>query len=143
MSQDTMESPPKTRGKVLIVDDSFNLRKLLRTMLDKMCFDVTEAAGGLEALEIAKEKLDTIDLIVVDLLMPDMHGYDLIKTIRSMPGKKKPRVFVFTGVADSQEVLRLATLKIDAYLVKPLEIAAFSKRLDALFPPPPMPVQNP
>jgi len=126
----------------LIIDDCFNVRKLLRAALERLGFETIEASGGVDAIEILKKRLESVDLLIVDLLMPDIHGYDLIKAIRALPCKRKPRIFVFTGVADSKEVLRLAALKIDAYMVKPLELATLSKRLDAVFPPPPPPVET-
>ena len=122
------------RGTVLVVDDSFELRRLLDLILRKLSFEVLEAASGQEALDIANSGSRTIDLAIVDLIMPGMHGFDLIMALRSIPGRKQTRIFVLTGVADRQEEIRLKSINVDAYLLKPFSVATLANSLDSFFP---------
>ena len=69
------------RLKVLVVDDESRMRKLVRDFLVKSNFDVLEAGDGEEALDIFYKEKD-IALIILDVMMPKMDGWEVVKTIR-------------------------------------------------------------
>ena len=64
------------RAVILIVDDDSSIRSLVRLQLETEGYSVLEASGGLEALEIAKSNRD-IDLIILDIMMPDISGIEM------------------------------------------------------------------
>ena len=67
--------------KILVVDDERRMRKLVRDFLVKKGFTVVEAADGVEAVDLFFEEKD-IDLIILDVMMPRMDGWQVVKEIR-------------------------------------------------------------
>ena len=67
--------------KILVVDDESRMRKLVRDFLVKKGFTVVEAADGVEAVDLFFEEKD-IDLIILDVMMPRMDGWQVVKEIR-------------------------------------------------------------
>ncbi len=73
-------------GKILIVDDSSTMRRIIKNVLKKLGFnenDFLEAENGKVAFEIYQKEKDNIDLILLDWNMPEMNGYDFLKAVRS------------------------------------------------------------
>ncbi len=132
---DNAASPGAGRRKALVIDDSFVIRKLHRANLEKMDFEVIEASGGKEAEEIAmKEGLSKLNLLIVDLLMPDMHGAELIERLRGKDDGKSPKIVVCSSRCDAAEVRHVASLGINAYIVKPVNPLTFNRKMQELFP---------
>ncbi|HPU30455.1 MAG TPA: response regulator [Syntrophorhabdaceae bacterium] len=114
--------------KILLVDDSFYARKLFAKMLTNEGHDVVEAQGGIEALEIFKK--GGIDVVTVDMLMPDMDGITLIKKIKEL-NRDAPIIAV---TADIQEETKKEAFDAGAFAfiskpVKPQEIKMVLSRL--------------
>jgi two-component system chemotaxis response regulator CheY len=104
--------------RILIVDDSPTIRKMVRASLKPMeSFDFVEAANGLEAIE--QVALGPVALMVLDLNMPDMHGVDVLKFLRNHPSSRAVPVVVLTTRGD--EPSRDAAMSAGAtyYLTKP------------------------
>jgi CheY-like chemotaxis protein len=74
-------------ANILIVDDEAQMRKLVRLMLAGGGHDVMEAASGVEALKLLKNK--AVDLVITDIVMPDMDGLELIKEIKKIAPAQK------------------------------------------------------
>ena len=105
-------------ARILIVDDSPTIRKMVRASLKPLeSFDLVEAANGLEAIE--QVALGPVALMVLDLNMPDMHGVDVLKFLRSHAGSRAVPVIVLTTRGD--EPSRDAAMSAGAtfYLTKP------------------------
>ena len=108
--------------KILIADDEKEIRELLRLYLEKDENEIYEAADGMEALE----KITTInfDLALIDIMMPKIDGYRLIKKIRE--NSNIPIMVLSAKIQDSDKILGL-DLGADDYITKPfnpLEVAA-------------------
>jgi two-component system, chemotaxis family, chemotaxis protein CheY len=104
--------------RILIVDDSPTIRKMVRASLRPLeSFDFVEAANGLEAIE--QVALGPVALMVLDLNMPDMHGVDVLKFLRNHAGSRAVPVVVLTTRGD--ESSRDAAMSAGAthYLTKP------------------------
>lgn len=71
--------PPQPRGteRILLVDDEAPVRAVVRLMLERLGYRVIEAANGAEALGIIETSMDRIDLVLTDVVMPELHGGDL------------------------------------------------------------------
>ena len=117
---------------VLVVDDEVFMRKLIeRTLRDMNVGLVTIAENGVDGLDQIKRAGTAIDVIVCDLEMPEMDGYDFVKTIRNddgVPNSEVP-VLIVTGHADEDTVRETATLGINGYLVKPISKQALESRI--------------
>jgi len=104
--------------KILIVDDSTTIRKMVRASLrglDEVEF--VEAGNGLEAIE--QIALGPVALIVLDLNMPDMHGVDVLKFLRRHPGHRDVPVVVLTTRGDESSRETALAAGATQYLTKP------------------------
>jgi len=115
---------------IMIVDDSVTLREMISDMLKKSGVNVIEASNGEEALEHLKEH--SPDLVVLDVVMPKMNGYELCRHIKKDP--KTQNVPVLMCSSKSQEFDRYWGMKqgADAYIAKPFhpqELIATIKQL--------------
>ena len=89
-------------AKILAVDDSPSIRKMVELTLDEDEHEVTTANDGLLALDAAKG--DQFDLVITDINMPNMSGYELIEALRSMPNYQNvPIVCLTTESGDAQK----------------------------------------
>lgn len=102
---------------VLIVDDSQTLRQMLSELLQGNGMNVVEATNGLEAKEKIQEKAP--DLVITDLIMPQMNGYELCRWIKNEPSVQKIPVLICS--TKSEEFDRYWGMKqgADAYITKP------------------------
>lgn len=116
---------------VLIADDSPTIRRMVRVSLDTVPgLSFNEAATGLEAIETLV--IQPADLIVLDLNMPDMHGLDVLKFVRSQPSLKSLPVVVLTTRGD--EASRQTALAAGAtlFLTKPFSPTALARDVHTL-----------
>jgi signal transduction histidine kinase/HPt (histidine-containing phosphotransfer) domain-containing protein len=105
---------------VLVLDDRADNRELLAIVLRSAAYEVVEAASGTVALAIARSTHP--DLIITDMLMPAMDGYEFVRLLRADPGLAGTRVVFHTGIFIEEEVRRLAAASgVEHFLVKPCE----------------------
>ncbi len=103
---------------VLITDDNSQARLLLRRIFERENFAVQEASYGLQAIEFAKDLHP--DLILMDIQMPDMDGFQVVETLRNDPRTNTIPIIVVTAAArDSVDIARGLGLGADDYMVKP------------------------
>lgn len=117
---------------ILVVDDILGVRKSISAGLKRLSFTVLEANNGIEALELAKDNY--IDLVITDMLMPEMDGVDLIDQLRTAPGKT-PRILAMSGggtFVSSQDALTIAQQNADAVLEKPFDTIELCNVVQAL-----------
>ncbi len=111
---------------VLVVDDNNSSRKLLAAKLRRDGFEVLLGKDGEEALEIVK--YCTPDCILLDILMPKMHGHALLTKIREQ--NKSLPVMIMSGIEKKPElVATMENLGIDGWFPKPLKFKKISKRI--------------
>jgi len=103
--------------RVLIIDDTKNIRTLLTTCLELRDYEVLTAENGRVALDILKEKKEEIDLIFLDIRMPGMSGTEVLKSLRSY-GVSCP-VIIMTAFATVKNAVDCTKLGAVAYLQKP------------------------
>jgi CheY-like chemotaxis protein len=105
------------RPFVLVVEDEAPVRKALRTFISREGYEVDAAADGVEALEKMSEHRP--DIIVLDLRLPRMDGYQLLEALAARYGWGRPKVLVLTGL----QQLDLAAIRVgaDAYIQKPFD----------------------
>ena len=111
------------RSRVLLVDDSVSVRRFVGQMLEKAGFDVTTAGDGADALVRLAE--NTYDVVVTDLEMPRMNGYELIDDLRRRPATRDLPVIVLTTRSGDKHVALAKSLGVAHYVTKPVEEHAF------------------
>jgi len=129
--------PPRVSGphglparKVLLVDDEDSLRKVVKDLLERDGYIVSEARDGVQALD----QVDRVgpDIIVLDLNMPGLDGYGVLSHLRSRPATADIPVIVLTAKSDEDNEVRVFQLGADDFLTKPFRARALSARLEAV-----------
>jgi signal transduction histidine kinase/ligand-binding sensor domain-containing protein/CheY-like chemotaxis protein/AraC-like DNA-binding protein len=123
------EGVPEDVTTVLVVEDNPELRAFIRMHLQGR-FRVLEAADGLQGLELARRRLP--DLVLSDVMMPELDGYALCRALRADPETDFIPVILLTARADMED--RLAGLReaADAYLTKPFQVEELTTQIDNL-----------
>ena len=113
-----------------MVDDDDDMRELM-AMLLKTRYDVTTAIDGAAGLDEIKRRVP--DLVVLDLLMPRMHGFEVCQRVRADPDLKSVKILISSSKSYQHDV-RTATEETgaDGYIVKPFEVAEFNRRVDEM-----------
>jgi CheY-like chemotaxis protein len=105
---------------ILVVDDSSTVRKFVAVSLSMQGFDVVQACDGMDALERLPQQ--QVDLLITDLNMPNMDGFELIKALRDNPEYKELPVIILTSLSDQVSRDQGARLGVGSYLVKPFSL---------------------
>ncbi len=109
--------------KILVIEDSETMLKLISSILKKEGFDVFEARNGWEGLEKANELLP--DLIISDIIMPGLDGFNLLKQLKKYPLINKIPLIFLSGKDDVLSVDEGISLGASAFLTKPLDTENF------------------
>jgi type II secretory ATPase GspE/PulE/Tfp pilus assembly ATPase PilB-like protein len=123
-------APGEVAAKVLLVDDEDSLRKVMRELLERDGYVVSEARDGVQALD----QVDRVgpDIIVLDLNLPGLDGYGVLSHLRSRPATADIPVIVLTAKGDEDNEVRVFELGADDFLTKPFRARALSARLEAV-----------
>jgi CheY-like chemotaxis protein len=112
---------------VLIVDDSATVRKFVAASLNMKGFRVITAGDGIEALE--RMPSEKFDLIITDLNMPDMDGYEFIRTLRETPEYREIPIIVLSSMTDLKNKDLAMESGALAFLEKPLSTEAIQREV--------------
>jgi DNA-binding response OmpR family regulator len=115
------------RGRILLVDDSEGNRTLLSTALSRRHYDVTTAAGGKECIE--KVQRDSFDLILLDIMMPDIGGLKVLEKLRATHSASDLPVIMVTARDASEDVVKALALGANDYVTKPTDISVVAARV--------------
>src|SRR5690242_5072768 len=113
--------------RVLIVDDSAAARGALRTLMEFHGRTVATAASGPEALMTAESFRP--DVVLLDLGLPGMSGYEVARKLREVPGLEQVRIIAVTGYGEPLNVVWSQQAGVDNHLVKPVEPADLERAL--------------
>ena len=103
--------------RILIVDDSKTVRLAIRQTLSEAGYEVIEAETGTMALELAKK--ERLDLILLDLELPGLNGFEVLRFLKGMPAVKEVPVLAITGIFERlEDIHRLKTLGAAGYIRK-------------------------
>jgi CheY-like chemotaxis protein len=130
LKEQMAQSKLKTNGKgttILVVDDEDTIRSLLRQELGEAGYHIEEAANGKEAL--AKIRVNRPDLIILDIMMPEMNGFDVAAILKNDPQTMDIPIIVLSIVQDKARGYRIG---VDRYLTKPIDTAALFTEVGTL-----------
>lgn len=118
------------KEKILIVEDEKNIAKLIRYNLEKSDYDCTVARTGEDALSILEKQ--HFNLIILDIMLPEMDGFEVCRNIKQVPGIKNIPIIMLT--AKSEEVDRIVGLELgaDDYITKPFSPRELILRIKAI-----------
>lgn len=114
-------------SRILVVDDDPNIRELVRLFLEREGIDVFEASNGSEAL--AKLESTRADMVILDIMMPQMDGWELCRTLRAAG---ETPVLMLTAKGETSQKIKGFDLGADDYIVKPFEPLELVARVKAL-----------
>ncbi len=123
------DASPLPRPLILVVDDVFDNRDILTRRLVRRGFDVVEAAGGVEALE--KIRAATFDIVLLDIMMPDMGGNEVLAEIRRTLSDTELPVIMVTAKSQSEDVAESLALGANDYVTKPVDFVVALARINA------------
>jgi chemosensory pili system protein ChpA (sensor histidine kinase/response regulator) len=118
------------KGRVLLVDDSISVRKFVGHMLEKAGFDVTTANDGADALTRLGE--GQFDVMVTDLEMPRLNGYELLEDVRRRTTTRTLPVVILTTRSGAKHQSLARRLGVDHYVTKPVTEEAFVRLIESL-----------
>lgn len=116
------------RLKILVVDDESRMRKLVKDFLIKSNYEVIEAEDGAQAIDLFFEQND-IALIILDVMMPNMDGWQVCKEIREY---SKVPIIMLTAKSDERDELQGFELGVDEYISKPFSPKILVARVEAI-----------
>ncbi len=125
-----MNAAAASPTRVLLVEDSAIQAELVRRLLVKAGFEVTLAGNGREALERMRPR--SPHLVVADIAMPVMNGFELCRAIKSEPRFETIPVVLLTALADPSDIVRGLAAGADSYLIKPVDEQELVAKLRAL-----------
>ena len=113
----------------MIVDDN---PKFLQDVLPMYGYDIEVAEDGIEALKILGDETKKFDLILLDVMMPNMDGWDTLKAIRKNKNTEYTPVIMITAVSEDQKVVSGLKIGADDYIVKPFVLPNLLARIEAV-----------
>jgi len=112
----SQKTSPNDKRRILVVDDEPNVRKLLRTVLNKK-FTVLEAEDGSQAVKVASTEKP--DLILMDIMMPKMDGYTSCYALKSEPATRSIPIIMLTAIDLKLNLQLSKEIGADGYITKP------------------------
>lgn len=119
------------KATVLVVDDSLEIQRYLRVLLELDSYQVETASSGHEALQALRRGC-TPEVVLLDLQMPGMDGLETLRQLREFRSKLK--VIMCSGVDDPDKIREAASLGAHAYLLKPIQHLYLSAAIDRCIP---------
>lgn len=116
-------------GNLLVVDDNELNRDMLSRRLERLGYSVATAEGGLRALEMLRE--GTFDLLLLDIMMPDLNGYEVLERIKADERLRLLPVIVLSALDEIESAVRCIEIGADDYLPKPFDSVLLQARIGA------------
>jgi len=118
-------------GRALVVDDSSVNRRLLVRRLESLGLDVIEAENGREALDRLGDGDSNVDVVLLDVMMPELDGYQTLAAMKNDERLRHIPVLIVSGVEEQDSVVRCIELGATDYLTKPINPSILAARINA------------
>ena len=115
-------------GKVLVIDDN---PKFLEDSLPLYGYEVEVATDGLKAMKTLSKKND-FDIVLLDVMLPNMNGWDVLKEIRENENTKMLPIIMTTAISEEQKIVKGLKMGADDYIVKPFVLSTLLARIEAV-----------
>ena len=117
-------------NKILVIDDEQSINELIKVNLELAGYKVTQALDGIKGFALAKQELPNV--IVLDVMMPEVDGYTVAQRIRQNPDTKNIPILMLTALSQINDKVRGFDIGVDDYLTKPFEMEELKVRIRAL-----------
>jgi two-component system, cell cycle response regulator len=119
------------RGDILVVDDNRVNRQLLARALETQGYAVASAENGRQALDLLRAQTPPFDVVLLDILMPELDGYETLKRIKEDQGLSHLPVIMISAIDELDSVIRCIEMGATDYLAKPFNAALLRARIGA------------
>src|SRR5688572_2370367 len=123
-----MAAKPQKKSRILIADDNQSNRELLEAMLDSVDCEIANAIDGQDTL--AKVQSFQPDVILLDVMMPRLSGFEVCQKLKSDPATKKIMVLMVTALNEAGDIERAVKAGTDDFLSKPVNRVELTKRVE-------------
>ncbi|MBD3183050.1 response regulator [Candidatus Poribacteria bacterium] len=117
-----------TKNRILLVDDEPDIVETAAFMLQSYSFQVITAGNGIECIEKAKKEQP--DLILLDIMMPEMNGYEVCAKLREDDSTKHIPIIMLSAKGESEAILKSHKIGADDYVVKPFSMPTLLSKLE-------------
>ena len=117
-------------SRILVVDDDDAINELIKINLELFGYDTVTAKDGIQGFTLAKQEMP--DLIILDVMMPEVDGYTVAKRVRENELTKNIPILMLTAMGQLEDKVRGFDIGVDDYLVKPFEMDELKVRVRAL-----------
>lgn len=121
----------ETNLPICVIEDNTPIRRLFCTILKKAGFETIDFSDGYSAVDALKEQ--AVSGIIMDILLPDLNGTELISMVRDLPNGEKVPIIAVTGFAQPNDRERFMDLGFDSYIAKPVNTATFVSEVRTVF----------
>jgi two-component system cell cycle sensor histidine kinase/response regulator CckA len=121
------------RGRILLVDDEKGVIEVCSEMLETLGYEVEQASSGKEAIKRMEKDNDKIDLVILDMVMPGMNGFETYEIIQKI--RPDCKVLVSSGYSKEEEINRMIEKGCNDFIHKPFDVAMLSEKLRSIFNP--------
>jgi diguanylate cyclase (GGDEF)-like protein len=119
-------------ASVLIIEDEQMMSEALRTVLEQEGYKVTVATSGVEGLQKLTGPVPCCDLLLLDVMLPDLDGWSILSRVRATPAIARTPIIMMTALADEHSEIDLLIAGADDYLPKPFSFESLVARIQAL-----------
>lgn len=127
-----MPSTASRRRSILVVDDEPYIGRIIQLKLEDSPYDVDVCQDGPTALDRLRTD-DPVDLILLDIMMPNMTGFEVLAKLRDIPHRSRTPVIMLTGKGQSTDREQAASLGARDFLTKPFSPKKLLARIDEIF----------
>ena len=127
---ENVERPLDKKIRILLVEDTYFMSHLIRGKLEIMNLEVIGAHDGEEG--VRKGQIECPDLMIVDLMLPKMDGFEVCRQIRANPKTKNIKIMIMSARKSKEDVIRCYKLGIEDYIVKPFTLEDLEQRIKRL-----------
>jgi DNA-binding response OmpR family regulator len=130
--QPLMSTTAERRRSILVIDDEPYIGRIIQLKLEATPYDVDVCQDGSAALERLRTE-EPVDLILLDIMMPSMSGFEVLARLREIPHRKATPVIMLTGKGQSTDREQAASLGARDFLTKPFSPKKLLARIDEIF----------
>jgi len=117
-------------GNILIIDDDVNILANLKDMLEELGYTVSSASGGMEGINILSDKSHLIDLVIVDMIMPEIDGIETIIHLKEI--KPDIKIVISSGFNNEETSGRISRMDISGFIQNPFKMYELSRLLNSI-----------
>ncbi|HEX6307944.1 MAG TPA: response regulator [Longimicrobiales bacterium] len=127
-----MSSSAESRRNILVIDDEPYIGRIIQLKLEDSPYDVDVVQDGATALQRLRTD-DPVDLILLDIMMPKMNGFEVLARLREIPHRSETPVIMLTGKGQSTDREQAASLGASDFLTKPFSPKKLLARIEEFF----------